>query len=431
MNETPNDEEKKNKPITDAGHLLELETEEQQAPAKSVLPNNNESPVTQLQDVPAESTVAPAPSVAEPQTNSGGVLVLQWLTYAFWFWFSVSMSYLAAVVINYFISGNRVDSQDWGSQLAYPLASVLIMLAIAFVTDKFYSKHEPVKKTGGANIIMLLHVVPFVLIAIGALVTIVFALINMLLDSSPLASVNGPLQIMLVALVVAVLLGLTAARAFYGSKRRVRIIAWAAFGLVAAGFIVAGVAGPASNALLTKEDRLIEQALPSLSTDIREYARTNDKLPANLSDVTHDSSYTSDLVQKLIDSKLVTYKANTLPNSNSSSAPRDVRTEVCDDSPYAGVCMSPSPTIAPDTSGATRFYYQLCTKYRTEKKSQYNYTEDERATYTTDLSAGTAESYKYAYVTSIGAHPAGEVCYNLYADGAYSYTNGTDDVIRP
>lgn len=406
-----NEPEKKSIPITDAGHLLEPDSE---APEASV-------PVAEAATTPAPSP-APAP-VVYSSGNSGGVLVLQWLTYAFWFWFSVSTSWLAGVVINFFVAGSTSYS-EWGSQLAYPLASVIITLLIALVADFFYTKHEPEKKTGGANVIMLLHVVPFVLLAIGALVTIVFALINMLLNSDPITDTDGPLQIMLVALVVVVLLGLAAVRAFFGSKAHVRLIAKLAFVVVAAGFIVAGIAGPAVEAVRTKDDRLIEQALPSLSSDIRDYANENNKLPANLSDVTYDeSSYSASAVQKLIDSKLVTYKANTVPSSDSSYDPSDISTNVCVNSPTAGVC-SPDSSLYP-SSATKRFYYQLCTTYKTEKKDRYNYSE--RNAYTKGDSVGTAANYRYDYVNDISSHPSGDVCYNLYADGSYGSIKYMDD----
>lgn len=413
-----NEPEKKSIPITDAEHLLEPDSD---------MPTVSTSPTAESVAPTKEEVIATPPippqAAQKGQSSSGGVLVLQWLTYAFWFWFAVSTSWLAGVVINFFVAGSTSYS-EWGSQLAYPLASVIITLLIALVADFFYAKHEPEKKTGGANVIMLLHVVPFVLVAIGALVTIVFALINMLLNSDPITDTDGPLQIMLVALVVVVLLGLAAVRAFFGSKPRIRLIAKLAFVAVAAGFIVAGIAGPAVEAVRTKDDRLIEQALPSLSGDIRNYVSENNKLPASLSDVTYgESSYSASAVQKLIDSKLVTYKANTLPSSNSSYDPSDIRTQLCVDSPTAGVC---SPDSSPDSSSTKRFYYQLCTSYKTERKDRYNYSE--RNVYTKGDSVGTALDYRYNYVSSISAHPAGDVCYNLYADSGYGSIKPMDDL---
>lgn len=337
---------------------------------------------------------------------SGGMLVLQWLVYAFWFWYGVSTTWLAGVVIAYFVA--RGSSTNWSEMLAYPLASVIIMLAIAFVADWFYARREPAKKTGGANIIMLLHVVPFVLIAIGSLIVIVFSLISMLLNSDPVNSGDGPLQAMLTFAVTFVLFAVLALRAFYGgAKRMVRIAAWAVFGFAALVFIVTAIAGPAMEAARTKQDRLIESALPSLSSDIRNYTSKNNKLPEKITDVTYTASSKSSAVQKLINDGLVTYKPNTLPAKDGNSY------EPGDD--YSGsVSSSKYPSY-----GGKKFYYQLCTVYKQEKKSEYNYTASQDS-YTQGSGTGVAADYRYEYVSGIASHPAGEVCYNLYATGRYS-----------
>ncbi len=361
-------------------------------------------------------TVAPPPATApvEKPRTGGGVLVLQWLTYAFWGWFAVSMGWLSAMVFAFFVA--RGSSSDWGGALAYPLAAVIILFIIAFVTDFLYSRHEPAKKVGGANVIMLLHVVPFVLTAIASLVTIVFCIITMVLNGDPADSADGPLISMLTALVVMVLYAGIAARAFFGGGRRlVRLIAWVGFGVIALGFIVTAIAGPASEAVRTKNDRLIESALPTLASDIRSYTAKNDKLPANISDVTHTSSYGASTVQKVLDKKLVTYKANTLPSTKGNSySPGD---DYSDTLPMSG---KSSGVSVYSSYGAKRFYYQLCTTYKTEKKNEYNYSSE--AEYTTDTSAGVSADYRHSSL-SIASHPAGQVCYDLYADGKYSYSN--------
>lgn len=408
---TPADAEADNNtktPITDADHLIEPETEHTEPPVTEK-PEQATPPATENVSSPA-----PSPATAKEGHTSGGLLVLQWLSYAFWLWFSISVSVLAGIVINYFVSGSK--SYQWGNELAYPLASVIIMLVIALVADKVYAKHEPAKKSGGANVIMLLHVVPFILIGIGALVTVVFSCITMLLNSDPLASVDGPLKIMAVSLIVALLFGLISARAFYGGNSKVRRITWLAAAVLAIGFIIAAIAGPAMDAIRTKDDRLVEQALPSLASDIRTYASENNKLPAQLGDVTHEDTYLSAAVQKLIDSKLVTYKANTIASASSSYDPTDVNVSSCVDTAVSGVCYD--RTAKAPYAGVKRFYYQLCTTYKREKKSAYSYTDD--ANYTVGSSAGVAADYRSSYVTSIDSHPAGEVCYNLYADGKYA-----------
>lgn len=365
-----------------------------------------------------ESTVAPVTTQPARERASGGMFVLQWLSYAFWFWYGVSMSWLAGVVINYFVT--RSQSTAWAGELAYPLAAVIVMMAITLVTDWFYTKHEPARKTGGANVLMLLHAVPFVLIAIGSLITMVFSLLTMVLNSNPVDTIDGPLQVLLVSLVVAVIFGLLAFRVVFGGRKAgARKVTWITLGLLALGFIVAAFAGPAAEAARTKQDRLIEVALPSLANDIRDYAATNDKLPATLTDVKHDDSSSAAAVQKLIDDKLVTYKPNTLPakEGNTSTPGQD------------DLVVTPTTKVtiaSPDTNSQKRFYYQLCTTYKYEMKSQSNYTSSsEKNNYTTSTDAGVAANYRYDYVYSITDHPAGSLCYNLYADG--KYPNSYDD----
>ncbi len=402
-------EDKKPELIDDPERMLEAGDDE---------PEKKEEAVTVKEAVTSASTTAPATPatvpVAHQEHTPGGAFVLQWLSYAFWFWYGVSMSWLAGVVINYFVT--RSHSVAWAGELAYPLAAVIVMMVITLVTDWFYTKHEPARKTGGANVLMLLHAVPFVLIAIGSLITMVFSLLTMVLNSNPVATIDGPLQVLLVALVVAAIFGLLAFRIVFGGRKAgARKVTWIVLGVLALGFIIAAFAGPALEAARTKQDRLIETALPSLSSDIRNYAQKNDKLPATLTDVSHNETDQASAVQLLIDQKLVTYKPNTIPaKEGNSSVPGE------DDGVV--VPAKTSSTIYPPASGQKRFYYQLCTTYRDEKKSTSNYTNSGMgANYTTDMSAGVSADYRYDYVYSIASHPAGQVCYNLYADGKYTY----------
>ncbi len=394
---------------------LEVEGEDAQSAEQTV--DEEARKTSQSSSTVATSSLqeSDAATVA-PAGHSGGILVLQWLTYAFWFWLIVSISWLAGVVINYYISNKGSSSVVWSMLLAYPLASVIITFLIALVADKFYSKHEPEKKVGGANVIMLLHVVPFVLLSIGALITLVFALITMLLNSDPVNGTDGPLQIMLVALIVAILFALAAVRVFYGARRVVRLVAWGIFALLAIGFIIAGFAGPGADSLRTKDDRLIEQSLPDLAEDIREYANKNNILPEKLTDVTHTDSSNANAVQALIDKKLVVYKANTLPAEHSGFSYPDDSTD--------DLSVTSSVGRSYYTTGADRFYYQLCVVYKSEKKTDYNYTSNDTASYTIGSGVATKDSYSSAYIThGIDVHPVGNVCYNLYADGKYKYSN--------
>ncbi len=347
----------------------------------------------------ATTSVAAAPAVVTPHHNSPGSLVLQWLSYAFWGWFGTSLAILAAITFNYFIAGS--DATQWGENLAYPLAAVIVMLVIALVTDFFYARHEPLVKKGAASVIMLIHVVVYLLTVVAALIGIVFSVISMMITASPVNSMDGTKVFMLTAFVGALVFGAISLRAlFAGKKRGVRKGFWLLMSVLALGFVIASIAGPAMKANSTKDDRLLEDALPLLASDIRDYARVNDKLPASLGDVKSNSSRTDERVQLMVDRNLVTYKANTKPAETDVSL-----------SGANGASTKPQSTIAPvDTTipSTKTFFYQLCVTYKEAKKSKYY----------------SSSSYEDNYVSSgvsTYSHDKGNVCYDVSAEGKNSY----------
>jgi hypothetical protein len=74
------------------------------------------------------------------------------------------MSALTASVFAYFIA----HSSD-GKFMPFAIAAVLVLLPISIACDYFYSKQEPVKKTGAASIVMILHAVLFALLVLALL----------------------------------------------------------------------------------------------------------------------------------------------------------------------------------------------------------------------------------------------------------------------
>jgi hypothetical protein len=359
-----------------------------------VAETNTPEPVTPVVPV-AEAAPAAAP-VAVARENTPGSLVLQWLSYSFWGWFSALLAILAGISFNYYLNGSNAD--NWATVLAYPLAGVIVMMIVAFVTDFFYAKHEPVVKKGAASVIMLIHVVLYSLIVVGSLIAIVFSLVNLLLSSS--TGSEGPYVVMMTAAVVALCYGIVSARALFGGKKpAVRKAAWLVMLLLAAAFIAASVVGPVMKASMLKDDRLIESALPSLAENIQEYTRTNDKLPANLSDVTAmNSAYDSGKVKQLVDKNLVTYKPNTkqmtAQNLGDTSATTNKST-----SPTSGVSLS--------KMSQKTYYYQLCVTYKEKKSDRYNYGYD-----------ANMRDYTMSSISMYGGHEKGDVCYSLKADGA-------------
>jgi type II secretory pathway pseudopilin PulG len=373
-------------------------------------PVKEEEPIPVVAAPVATQPEAPVIEAHKPHGNSGGVLVLQWLSYAFWGWFGLSMAILSGITIGFFLNGTGA-SDAIGEGLAYPLAAVIVMLIISLVTDFFYARHEPAPKTGAANIIMLIHVVLYLLVTVGAFVTIVFAFISMLLSETSSYGDNHNAQkiAMLTAAVTAVIFGGLSARALFGGRKGgVRKFFWLIMSALALVAIVASIAGPAMRISATRDDRLIESALPSLASNIQEYARTNDKLPASLNDVQslEYSTTTKENIKQMINKGLVTYKPNTKPATTDPNTvmPLDDTSGTKTKTPNQGVS-------APVSGGQKRFYYQLCVVYKEEKNSDY---------YNRYEAAGASMDYENSTVTTY-SHPKGEKCYDLVASGKYSY----------
>ena len=69
----------------------------------------------------------------EPKINTPGIIILQWLTYAFWGWFVLATSLLAVTVLSHFIAHTN-DSNF----TPYAIAAVLVLLPLSFVCNFFY-----------------------------------------------------------------------------------------------------------------------------------------------------------------------------------------------------------------------------------------------------------------------------------------------------
>lgn len=335
-------------------------------------------------------------------TSSPGVLILQWLTYAFWLWFGAALLVMAGLVLSYFISSNPSSVSEFTTEpLAYSLAAVIVMLLIAGGTDLVYSRFEPLRKAGGATVIMLIHAVVFALLAVGSLVVAVFALVSMLISNSPTGSPDGPTVTLYVALAGLFAYGAMAVRTvFVGRIAHVRKVFWVLILLAAVGFIAASVAGPTSHAVRTRDDRLIESTLPTLQSDIEDYTRKNKKLPETLSNVT-SSSYKRDEVQLLIDRGLVRYT----PNTKEPTGDLGIRTR-------SGATIMEDISDLSSGQQDKRHYYSLCVTYREAKGQPKNY--EEPSVKDSGNGLGSMDSSVYLY-SEVMEHPKGDHCYELTA----------------
>lgn len=269
--------------------------------AVNTIPPNN---TTVLQD----STPPQVSSVNKPEgSHSGaGLVVLQWLTYAFWGWAVLALSSLTAAII-----ANFINKADVGTFTPFAIAALVVLLPVAFVCDHFYSKKEPVKKTGGATAVMLIHAVIFALFGVGALIAAVVSIFMLILGTDD--DSRGLITTLLCALIVsayyaAVLVRTLNPSRFPGLSKIFRLGMAITIGII----IVMGIIGPVARERSLRNDRLLEKNLDSLSSAIDSYANKNDKLPNSLSDLSNPEEG----VKKLIDKKLVEYKPETSRSSN-------------------------------------------------------------------------------------------------------------------
>ncbi len=316
--------------------------------------------------------VAPEPPKA---SNSPGILVLQWLTYAFWGWTILAMCILTITVLAYFVTG--ADTSDF---TPYSIASVLVLLPISIVCDFFYSKHEPEKKTGASSVIMIIHAVIFALFGIGSIIAIAFCLVNLFVSRSDSEAVRVALysSFIITFLYAAVFLRTIRPAKLTWVRRTFTIVMIAVVALI----ILLGIIGPVVNARVLRNDKLIEGNLSSIATSINSYTRKSGELPDDLQSLNLDGDE-----KKLVDEHLVTYVQDSKPTS--STILKNLTTT----------------TYALGSDSRQVYYYQLCATYKRADNSKNGQYEDDTSSY------GDGDDYKT--YPSISGHASGKVCYKL------------------
>jgi len=332
----------------------------------SIYPEPPAMPIAPIQ--PAVQTAAVPPAAESHHTNPG-LIVLEWLTYAFWGWTVLGMSILTATVISSFI--NDSDTSDFAP---YAIAAVLVLLPISIVTDVFYTKREPVKKSGAAAIVMVIHAVIFALFGIGSLIAAVISVITMFTSSS---TSHASEVALLSAVIIFILYGVTFLRTLLPAKFPWLRRAFILFMVGVVGLIaILGIVGPVAKARSLRTDKLIEQNLPTISTAISSYATKNHRLPSDLNslDITNNDA------KLLLDQDLVTYKQDSPPVTADN---------------YYSSNYSSQTYVSP-----TAYYYELCVTYKKATNQQYpDYGS---------LSDDGYDSYPSTYT-----HKAGNTCYKL------------------
>lgn len=318
---------------------------------------------------PVENFSHQTAPVAQPQPShppvNAGVIVLQWLTYAFWGWLILGMIWLTYVILVNFIM-NRQSIDD---AVPYAIASTLVLLPIAFVCDYLYRKHETVHKAGAAMVIMVIHAVIFALFGIGALITAVFTGISVLISGSFIPETH--VVIILTAIVATILYAAAFLRTLNPFKNQ-KIAKY--YGLSMLGLtvllIIFAVFGPVLQTIASRGDRIIEDGLPKIQRAIGNYADENKKLPESLKDL----SINDENAQHLIEKGLVEYKLEK---------------------------KSPATLFEFNTLSENDHRYQLCVEYKKAKGYADSYADRY------------SDTDNYTSYISTSSHKAGRQCYKL------------------
>lgn len=314
---------------------------------------------------------APTSQIQQQPSVSPGMIVLQWLTYAFWGWTLLGLSSLTFIVIY-----NIIDQADTSATLPYALAAVLVLLPISVICDLFYTKHETQKKRGATMVVMVIHAVIFALFTIGSLIGAIFSLVQIVIATGESSSA---IAMLVSLLIIAVLYGLTFLRTLNPFKAGFKTGKYYSLVMlvITISFLALSISGPFAQSLLTKDDRRIEEHLGEVEDAIGDYVNSNKSLPDNLSDVTIDNQDG----QKLVDDNLVKYAVVSNPKPSKTSA------------------IVSDITGEDDQYSDTSYRYTLCVNYKKEKKDNYSL-----SSYSSDEYQSSASTY---------SHPAGRVCYKL------------------
>jgi hypothetical protein len=233
-------------------------------------------------------------------TNSSGVIALQWLTYTLWGLVLIAVSTLSSSVITFFMV-KESDHTGLDNVALYSGAAVLVLLPLAIACELFYLKREPQKKVGAAAVLSVIYSIIFALVGVCALISAVFSLVSIIAND---AEVNVSLAVCFSSVIIAILSALVFLRTLMPSplfrfRKYFLIIMSAVIGVI----FVLGIFGPVADLYQTRNDRLIENNLYSVSYAIRNYEVDNGKLPDSLATLSLDGD-----AKKLIDNNLVSYQ---------------------------------------------------------------------------------------------------------------------------
>ena len=360
QNEGPSRQDQYHPPENNTGHANDHQANWQgpQYPQPQQYDNSNQS----------------APNVQTQPINSSqpGIIILQWLTYAFWGWTLIALSVLISSVIY-----NFIDKNNGGDTVMYAMAATLVLLPISAVCDYFYSKNEPAKKQGSASLVMIIHAVIFALFGIGAIIVAVFSTVRILTSSSESTASQVALysSVIVAVLYAAVFLRTLSINKLPWVKRYFTIFMIAVIGIIS----ILGIIGPIANTRKTRDDRLITDNINTITESIGYYADSSNKLPDNLAELSLKGDS-----KKLVDKGLIIYTPNTNTSMGASSLNNSLN------------------NLGVNSYGKeTTFYYTLCANFVQASSNSNSY------------SAVQSKDSSYSEYISAYDHGAGKECYKI------------------
>lgn len=273
------------------------------------------------------------------QDNSPSVAIFQWLSYAFWGWTAVATAALIATCVNFALNGYSSNYES----VAYVVAAALVLLPIAFVCDILFSRQERNEKNRVGMVIMVIHAVLYTLITVGALATLVFSLVGMVISDT--ADINSQIVTAVTAASVVVFLGILVVRIMkpmVGTS--FRTIVRGVLTLIVLLAMIWGIASPVAQTIMRKDDDRAKQAVELVQLYINSYVGNEDALPATISEaVDANKALLGDVEARTITSAaedgLITYRSNTQPavdvNNDSIDGQRSHFYELCVTYAYA------------------------------------------------------------------------------------------------
>ena len=73
--------------------------------------------------------------------NNTATLTIQWLSYAFWGWLALSLTWLGAIVFSFFVDAGS-NASDIGDSIIYPVSATVVLLIICVITEAEFNEQK-------------------------------------------------------------------------------------------------------------------------------------------------------------------------------------------------------------------------------------------------------------------------------------------------